>query len=263
MKFVEKIAVLTGAGSDICAAMVAPLLNEGASVVLVDVDLARVQAIVSRFEPAPDCVLALQADITQPDQIEAAVRQTLDTFGRIDILVNAAASYRSGDAHDASESEWLRDIDVTLNGALWCSRAVLPTMMEQRRGVIVNIASVNGINALGNMAYSAAKAGMINLTQNMAVRYGPYNIRVNAVCPGTVRTSSWDSRLAARPSVLDDLAQWYPLGRIGEPEDVAKATLFLASDDAAWITGTSLIVDGGLLAGSYRMARELTLTDES
>ncbi|MCB0183826.1 MAG: SDR family oxidoreductase, partial [Caldilineaceae bacterium] len=138
-----------------------------------------------------------------------------------------------------------------------CSKAVLPAMIEARRGAIVNIASVNGLTGLGEEGYSAAKAGVINLTQNMAIKYGRHNVRANVICPGTVQTPIWHERLKSDPAIFDKLAQWYPLGRVGQPEDIAKAALYLASDDAAWVTGTVLTVDGGLMAGSYGMARAL------
>jgi meso-butanediol dehydrogenase / (S,S)-butanediol dehydrogenase / diacetyl reductase len=119
------------------------------------------------------------------------------------------------------------------------------------------IAPVNGLTGLGEEPYSAAKAGLINLTQNLAIKYGPYGVRANVICPGTVRTPIWGERLAQDPQIFERLARWYPLGRVGETDDIAKAALFLASDDASWITGTTLTVDGGLMAGSYRMAQEL------
>jgi NAD(P)-dependent dehydrogenase (short-subunit alcohol dehydrogenase family) len=153
---------------------------------------------------------------------------------------------------------WDRTLAVVLRGPYLCCRAVLPGMIARRRGVILNIASVNGLTGLGEEPYSAAKAGLINLTQNLAVKHGPDGIRANAIAPGTVRTPIWNARLAERPAVFDELAAWYPLGRVGEPADIAAAALFLASDDAAWITGVTLPVDGGLLAGSHRMARELS-----
>ena len=109
-------------------------------------------------------------------------------------------------------------------------------MVQQGRGAIVNIASVNGLTAFGHAAYSAGKAGVINLTKNMAVKYGQFDVRVNAICPATIRTPAWESRVEVDSQVLRKLANWYPLGRIGEPDDVAKAALFLSSEDAAWIT---------------------------
>jgi NAD(P)-dependent dehydrogenase (short-subunit alcohol dehydrogenase family) len=130
-------------------------------------------------------------------------------------------------------------------------------MIERGRGAIVNIASVNGLGYFGNEAYSAAKAGMINLTQSIAARYGPQGIRASAIAPGSIRTPIWGERLDKDPEVFDKLVKWYPLGRVGEPEDVAAAALFLASDDAAWVSGAVLRVDGGLTAGYPLMAQEL------
>lgn len=130
-------------------------------------------------------------------------------------------------------------------------------MLAQRSGAIINIASINGLAAYGEEAYSAAKAGVINLTKNMAVKYGQAGVRVNCICPGTVRTPICDSVLRQDPHLFTRLQKWYPLGRVGEPEDIANAALFLASDEAAWIAGITLTVDGGLLAGNFRMTSEL------
>ena len=130
-------------------------------------------------------------------------------------------------------------------------------MIEQGSGVIVNIASVNGMAFFANEPYSAAKAGLISLTRSMAVRYGKHGIRAVAIAPGTIRSPLWQERIDKEPAIFERLVRWYPLGRVGEPEDVANAVAFLASDDAAWISGDVLRVDGGLLAGNAQMAREL------
>jgi NAD(P)-dependent dehydrogenase (short-subunit alcohol dehydrogenase family) len=130
-------------------------------------------------------------------------------------------------------------------------------MIERRQGVILNVSSVNGMFGIGEEGYSAAKAGVLNLTQNLAMRYGKYGIRANAISPGTIRTPIWDKRLARDPNVFEELNKWYPLGRVGEVDDVVAAALFLCSDEAAWITGVNLPVDGGLTAGSYRMMEDL------
>ena len=147
-----------------------------------------------------------------------------------------------------------------LKSVFLCSKALLPQMIARRRGAIVNISSVNALSALGEEGYSAAKAGMISLTQNLAVKYGQFGVRANCICPGTVRTPIWRARVERDPRIFERLAKWYPLGRVGEPEDIAHAALFLASDEAAWVTGATLVVDGGLLAGNYRMTRELEAT---
>ncbi len=130
-------------------------------------------------------------------------------------------------------------------------------MIEHGSGVIVSIASVNGIAFFANEPYSAAKAGLISLTRSMAVRYGKHGIRAVAIAPGTIRSPLWQERVDKEPAIFERLVRWYPLGRVGEPEDVANAAAFLASDDAAWISGDVLRVDGGLLAGNAQMAREL------
>ncbi|MGN6360502.1 MAG: SDR family oxidoreductase, partial [Thermomicrobiales bacterium] len=162
---------------------------------------------------------------------------------------------------EIDEATWEFNLNVVLKSAFLCAKAVLPGMIARRRGAIVNIASVNGLAALGEEGYSAAKAGMISLTQNMAVKYGQYNVRANCICPGTIRTPIWQARVERDPQIFERLAKWYPLGRVGEPADIANAALFLASGEAAWVTGATLVVDGGLLAGNYRMTRELEAKD--
>ena len=153
------------------------------------------------------------------------------------------------------------DVASNLNGAYACAHAVLPQMVARRSGSIVNVSSVNGLLALGDPAYSAAKAGMIAMTRALAMEYGRYGIRANCVLPGTVRTPIWDERKAKDPNVLKQLERWYPLGRIVEPDEVARVIAFLASDAASAVTGVALPVDCGLTAGNIVMARELTLED--
>ena len=145
---------------------------------------------------------------------------------------------------DTTAEEWHRQLDLTLVGASRCIQAALPHLVKTR-GNVVTISSVNGIAAFGNVEYAAAKAGQIALSQNYAARYGPLGVRFNVVAPGTVRTPNWDSQ----PGVLEELTSMYPLGRVGEPEDIAAAVAFLGSDDAAWITGHTLPVEGGVLTG--------------
>ena len=130
-------------------------------------------------------------------------------------------------------------------------------MIENRSGVILNISTVNALAYYGNEAYSAAKAGLLSLTRSLAARYGPSGVRANAIAPGTLRTAAWEERMQRDPDVFERLAKWYPLGRVGEPEDVAGAALFLASDEAAWISGAVLPVDGGLTVGNLQMVREI------
>ena len=180
-----------------------------------------------------------------------------NAFARVDILVNNAGLSVGDTVLDFDEAAWDLNLDVVLKSVYLCSRSVLPGMIERGRGVILNIASVNGMMAVGEAAYSAAKAGMINLTANMAIHFGDKGVRVNCIAPGTIRTPIWGARVKRDPEVFEKVAKWYPLGRVGEPEDIAKAALFLCTDDASWITGVTLPVDGGLTAGSYRLNRDL------
>ena len=173
------------------------------------------------------------------------------------MLVNNAGGGMADDVLAIEEDEWDADVELNLKSAYLCSRAVLPGMIERGGGVIVNIASVNGIAFFANEPYSAAKAGLISLTRSMATRYGRHGVRSVAIAPGTIRSPIWQERVDQEPAIFERLVRWYPLRRVGEPEDVAAAAAFLASDDAAWITGEVLRVDGGLLAGNEQMSREL------
>ncbi|KOV92331.1 oxidoreductase [Streptomyces sp. NRRL B-3648] len=189
---------------------------------------------------------AVACDVADRTAVEAAVARAVTAFGSLDVLVNSAA-HCSPDVpryEDDPDEAWARDLDITLTGAHRCCRAALPHLAASGRGAIVSIGSVNGLQDFGNHAYSAAKAGLGSLTRTLAGHAAARGVRVNLVVPGTVRTSAWEGR----DDDLDAVRALYPLGRVGEPEDIAAAVAFLASRDAAWITGTSLVVDGGLTA---------------
>ncbi|MFD8154319.1 SDR family NAD(P)-dependent oxidoreductase, partial [Streptomyces sp. NPDC059720] len=189
---------------------------------------------------------ACACDVTDQEAVDAAVAHAVRTFGSLDVLVNCAA-HCSPDGprfEEQPDESWARDLDVTLTGAYRCCRAALPHLVDSGRGAIVSVGSVNGVQDFGNHAYSAAKAGLASLTRTLAGRAAARGVRVNLVVPGTVRTSAWKGRDAD----LEAVRHLYPLGRVGEPEDIAAAVTFLASRDASWITGTALVVDGGLTA---------------
>jgi NAD(P)-dependent dehydrogenase (short-subunit alcohol dehydrogenase family) len=257
MRLADTVALVTGGGSGIGRATAELFAREGAAVVVADLHLGRAQECAGRIQAAGGRALALAADVSLKDQVERMTAQAHAAYGRVDVLVNNAGLAGGDDILHIEEEEWDLNLRVVLKSVYLCSRALLPGMIERRRGSIVNISSVNGLTALSEEAYSAAKAGVINLTRNLAVKYGRYQVRANAICPGTVRTPIWGPILEKDPRIFEKLIKWYPLGRVGEPEDIAKAALFLASDEAAWITGATLTVDGGLLAGSYAMSREL------
>ena len=258
MRFADKVVLITGAGSGIGRVMAQRFAAEGAKVAVVDWHGDRADEVAREIEQSTEGhAVAVQADVSIGADVARMVSDVTSRLGPTDVLVNNAAIADGDDVLEIDEPTWERDVSVVLKSVFLCSKAVLTSMIERRTGVIVNITSVNGLSALGNEAYSAAKAGVINLTQGIAVRYGGHGIRCNAIAPGTIRTPIWQERVERDPAVFQRLVKWYPLGRVGEPDDIANAAMFLASDEAAWITGTVLRVDGGLLAGNHRMTREL------
>jgi NAD(P)-dependent dehydrogenase (short-subunit alcohol dehydrogenase family) len=257
MRFQGRVAIITGSGSGLGRVLAHRFAAEGAAVVVADVVGQRATTVADEISEAGGKSLAQTTDVTNAADVEALLGATREAFGSVEILINNAAKATDADFLDVSEEAWDEDVAIALKGSFLCSQAVLADMTENRSGVILNISSVNALAYFGNEAYSAAKAGILSLTRSLAVRYGPFGVRVNAIAPGTLRTPAWEQRRQTDPDVFERISKWYPLGRIGEPEDVAGAALFLASDEAAWISGAVLPVDGGLTAGNMEMAREI------
>jgi NAD(P)-dependent dehydrogenase (short-subunit alcohol dehydrogenase family) len=251
------VALVTGGGSGIGRAIAHRFSSAGALLAIVDVAAAQAQAVVTEIAAAGGEARAIVADLADVASASRVVQAARDAFGAVDILVNCAAISEGAGFADLDSAVWDRNFAVDLRAPFLLMQAALPLMAAQRRGVVVNIGSVNGLMAFGEYPYSAAKAGLVSLTQNAAVEFGPSGIRVNAICPGTVRTPIWRARVAKTPDIFERLSKWYPLGRVAEPEEIAAAALFLASDESSFITGTTLVVDGGLTAGMGRMSREL------
>lgn len=257
MRFRGRVAIITGGGSGLGRLLAHRFAAEGAAVVVADVVEARANAVAEEIAEAGGKALPQTTDVTSAADVRAMVEAARKAFGPVCILVNNAAKATDTDFLELSEETWTEDVDIVLKGAFLCSQAVVPDMRKNGSGVILNISSVNAFAYYGNEAYSAAKAGLLSLTRSLAVRYGPQGVRANAIAPGTLRTPAWEERAQKDPGVFERVAGWYPLGRIGEPEDVAGAALFLASDEAAWISGAVLPIDGGLSAGNFRMVQEM------
>jgi len=254
--FVGKTVAITGAAGGIGQSLCRFFGAEGATIFALDRN-ASVNDLVDTLGMDGIKVIPAIADIALPEQVRAAFAG----IGDVHLLINNAGLSRHPTVARTDPAGWNDDIATNLNGAYACAHAVLPEMVERRAGCIVNVGSVNGLSALGDPAYSAAKAGMIAMTKSIAMEYGRYGIRANCVLPGTVRTPLWDARMAKDPNVLKQLERWYPLGRIVEPVEVARVIAFLASDAASAVTGVALPVDCGLTAGNIVMTRELTLED--
>jgi NAD(P)-dependent dehydrogenase (short-subunit alcohol dehydrogenase family) len=260
MTFHGKLVAITGAAGGIGQALCRWFGFEGAKIGAIDRSPA-VRDLATALAKEGIAADAEIADVGDPDAVARAFERLSGALGPVDVLINNAGFSNHPTMARTDPAGWRDDVNGNLNGAYNCAYAVLPGMRDKRGGAIVNIGSVNGLAALGDPAYSAAKAGMISLTRSLALEYGRYGVRVNIVLPGTVRTPIWTERTKKDPKVLATLERWYPLRRIVEPDDVARAAAFLASDQAAAITGVALPVDCGLTAGNIVMARELTLED--
>ena len=265
MRFRGRVVIVTGGGSGLGRHMAHRFAAEGAAVVVADVEEKAAgevaDEISAEISEATGRALACRVDVAGPEQVEAMVRTVRQELGPVDVLINNAARATDRDFLDLDEEQWEQDVSVALKGSFLCSKAVLPDMIRRESGVILNVSSVNALGYFGNEAYSAAKAGILSLTRSLAVRYGPSGVRANAIVPGTLKTPAWEERRSRDPEIFERVAAWYPLGRVGEPEDVANAALFLASDEASWITGAVLPVDGGLLAGTSKMMHEIVKPD--
>jgi len=246
MKLREKAAIVTGGSRGIGRAIAHALAMEGATVALIAKNMESGSKAAMQIEADGGKAFFLQADVSDKDQVLRAVSETVQRLGRVDILVNNAGIHTQAPFEQETRSDWQTLFEVNVLGTVFPSQAVVPYMIEQGGGHIVHISSKAAVvGEPGHVAYSASKGAVLSLTRAMAVDLAPHNITVNAVCPGPVVT---DMLLAAVPDAADRqaLGQKAPLGRLGQPEDVAAAVLYLVSDDAGWCTGQAISVDGGL-----------------
>ena len=247
----NKIAVITGAAAGIGEATAELFAEEGAHLAVLDVDPAG-EVVARRIRERAGEAIFVRADIAVEDEVRQAMQCAEDIFGRIDILVNNAAVFVLKGL-DAQVDEWRRSLDVNIVGTALCSRYASQVMKKHGGGAIVNLGSISSFVAQPQfIAYSATKAALVNMTRCMALDLAPFNIRVNCVCPGTIRTAATARHLAQTGQTEEQFAAEQAslslLGRAGRPREVAQAILFLASDEASYITATPLLVDGGYLA---------------
>ena len=245
LRLKNKVAIITGAGRGIGRATAVLFAKEGAKVVVAEIDSKEGEKIVSLIKTAHGEAFFVQVDVTNTDDVEKMINSAIEKYGRLDVLFNNAGIELTGKVEDMTEANWDKLLNINLKGIFLCCRYAVPQMLKQGEGVIINIASIAGLFGLVNEgAYCASKGGIIALTKAMAMDYAGKNIRVNCICPGPIAT-----RLTPyRPSVIEKI----PMGRLGKPEEVAAAALFLASSESSFITGHALLVDGGFTAG-YKM----------
>ena len=246
MRFQEKIAIVTGGNRGIGWAISQALAEEGATVVLIARNAESGQQAAAQIEASGGIAFFLQADVSDQGQALGAVGEAVERTGRVDILVNNAGIHMGSSFEQEKRSDWLSLFEVNVLGTIFPSQAVVPHMIEQGSGRIVHIASKAAVvGEPGHVAYSASKGAVLSATRAMAIELAAHQITVNAVCPGPVVTDMLQAALPD-PAEQQALAHNTPLGRLGQPEDVAAAVLFLASDRAGWCTGQAIGVDGGL-----------------
>ncbi|MVA25233.1 SDR family oxidoreductase [Agrobacterium vitis] len=254
----KSVAVVTGAAGDIGRAIASRLAASHDVVVLADIDGTAVNTAAVSLGSG-EIFVPVVCDVTDEASIDA-LTFAVQGFGVTRTLVNNAGAARAVSLHDTDATIWRQDNALNLEAAFLTFRA-LENQLKQSQGSVINIASVNGMAVFGHPAYSAAKAGLIHLTRLIAVEYGKFGIRANAVAPGTVRTQAWEARAAANPAVFEEAKRWYALQRIATAQDVANAVFFLAGDQAAAITGVCLPVDCGLTAGQSELARTFSQSE--
>lgn len=252
-RFEDRVAVVTGGAKGIGSATVQALAREGASVVIGDVDAAAGGELMQQLRADGHRVALVRADVAAPEAAQSLIDTAVDEFGGVDILINNAGIALARSTIETTDDEWDRVLNVNLTGAWRCAKVAIPHLIRRGRGAIVNVASNAGLVGFPNLAaYCASKGGLISLTRAMALDCAPHNIRVTAVCPGHTRTPMGEGFVAAQEdpdAFIEEFVQKrHPLGRMAEADEIARTILFLASEDASFVTGAILAADGGYTA---------------
>jgi len=257
MRFKDKVAIITGGANGIGRSVVEQFAKEGAKVVIWDLADVAGEKLATEINGRDEVAQYKHVNVTQAEEVDAAVEELVGEWGKVDILINNAGILRDGQLAKVKEGELQKRmsdemfdmvINVNLRGVFVCTRAVAPHMINQKGGVVLNASSVVGLYGnFGQSNYVATKAGVIGMTKVWARELGRYGVRVNAIAPGFIAT---EMVMAMPEKILDGMKQHTPLGRLGEPQDIADAYAFLASDQASFISGTVLSVDGGIVVGT-------------
>jgi NAD(P)-dependent dehydrogenase (short-subunit alcohol dehydrogenase family) len=250
LTFAGKVAIVTGGASGIGRASAELLAAQGADVVVADLDDAQGAAAVAGINALDGNAVFVRADVTDPEQIAAVVSTATDSFGRLDVALNNAGVPGTYAAlTDQDLADWQRTIAVNLTSVFLSMQAEIPAMLATGGGAIVNTASAAGLMGFAHLpAYVASKHGVIGLTKSVALEYAKQGVRVNAVCPGSIRTQMLEGFVGGDQTALEGMGRMQPIGRLGTAEEVAEAVVWLCSDAAAFVTGHALAVDGGVLA---------------
>lgn len=253
MRLKDKVAIITGAGSGIGRACAILLGKEGANVIATDWNEQTSEEVVKQIKSEGGEAISIRADVSNSTDVQEMVRESIKRYKKLDVLVNNAGIFITPyTVTDTSEEDWEKTLSVNLKGVFLCSKYAIPELIKTGGGSIINISSISGvIGQPAQAAYNASKGGIVQLTKCMALDYAANKIRVNCICPGYVETGmTKDLFDKARENQREwkKILSLHPIGRVGTPEDIAYAALYLASDESSWVTGSSLVVDGGYTA---------------
>ena len=248
-EFEGKVALVTGGSYGIGRAAAIAFARRGAKVVIADIDVKNGEETIRRIKEEGGEAIFVKTDVSQAKEVEALIKKTVETYGRLDCAFNNAGIHGEFiSTVDFSEEDWNQIIDVNLKSVWLCMKYEIPQMLTQGGGAIVNTSSAAGlVGAPSNPAYPASKHGVVGMTKSTALEYARAGIRVNCVCPGPIRTGMHESLVATSPDIVEAMGNKVPMGRIGEPEEVVGAVMWLCSEAASFVTGHALPVDGGIV----------------